>query len=252
MDTVQPITATQATPTAVIEPVIVFTEMRIPTSDQVVSTEQSGGTNRICTSLSSDNEYIPIHSLSEGELVRRGDHKVLIYKFHVPGSQLQSHKYNEFCEALRLDMRPREHSWCRYRHSSHESDYVANKGTIIFRSNPTVPMMMMAVKHKYLFDIAPKERDLSKFALVINNDFINDAEHFKVYRNVNKLFIEKIADKIDMVYTNNIMSVLFNDKSFKPPKFLTIQQSLDYANKMNSILSEHFKKEIYGANTRRR
>ena len=215
-----------------------MTEIKIPTTNTV-------GVHRMKMSLSTDNEYIPIHSLSEGQKITKGNVSLLIYSFHIPRPDYRCSQYASFCSNLDFPDSDYNISWAKL--GTLPFNLLGNRGMIVIKDdNPEHSKLLMtiAVKNKYLFNVDRIEKDLSKFVLLISKEFMNNPEYFKVFRNIKRLYIDKIADKIDIIYANDIMSLCFNDVAFKPKKFKTLDEALEYTNGINSLLLNALKSEV--------
>lgn len=206
-------------------------------------------------SLSIDSDYIPINSLSDGECIinKATGSKLFLYSLHLPSSNyfFSVRKFTIFCANI-SNIRNID-TWFELFIRDITKRYVGNYGMIVnIEDNPMklVPLMLIAVKQRYIFNISREETDLSKFALIINRRFIDDESHFQVYRNIKRLYIDPVFEgKLDIVYTNDIIRLCYGNQSLSLPKFKTINEMVNHTKSINSLISQTLQTETNGNNT---
>lgn len=200
--------------------------------------------------ISTESEYIPIHSIASGESIRVTVRNTVVkrafsYGFTLPHAYYSYGRVGDFCtlmESMNINR------WATFFNTGYgDRVYIGSYGTIAVSDSrnshlddlsPTI-LMTLAVKQKYLFDITPTNNtNLTKFALVIDRKFITDENHFKLYRNIKRSFIDQVENKIDIIYTNDLMRLCFNN-SLSLPRFRSINEMVEYTNSMNSLISQN-------------
>ncbi len=101
---------------------------------------------------------------------------------------------------------------------------------------------MVCVNRNYLFDINKKNPDEKQFVIVIDKTLITDEEHYKLFRNINRYYLSEIEDTLDVLYTNQLMDICFNNKSLENLKFNTVNEMLEDNQNMNNVLIQEYKK----------
>lgn len=187
-------------------------------------------------SLSQDNEYIPVRTLMDGELItfKKSGRKNFLYKLCIPNDISVTGRVSRFCFNLF------ETGWFRIQNMNITQPYYSTCGMVfhIKEDDYTVtPLMALSVKSSQLFNVDRKNPDPNQFCLVIDNSFITNDEHFKVFRNVNKQYIEVAGSQIDVLYTNNLMGLCFNSPKLSLPKFATFAETVNHMKDVNTLIT---------------
>lgn len=185
-------------------------------------------------SLSSDNEYIPIHSLKGSETLtsKNTGRRAMLYNLNFPiDTCYPVGRMGEFIRGLSRDTE----TWYEFINRAFVNSYFGQRGTIITLTPEPKYLMTIAVKTKYVFDLEKTNpisqtpnNYFSKFCLIIDREFISNIEYFRVYRNVKRGFIDAMQDRIDIIYTNNLHSLCFNPPNDLLPKFKSIGDMVAY------------------------
>jgi len=196
------------------------------------------------TSLLEDNDFIPIHSLRDGELItnRVTGYKNFLYHLTIPMVYVSLvRRINTFCGRL---FNNSVNDWYKLVHTNITRRYIVNSGMLVYlQEEPfkVVPLIVMCVKRKDLFNISSINPDISKFCLLVDRKLILDEEHFKLYRNIKKYYLNLIETQIDIMYSQDITQLCYKGAEMSIPKFNTIVETLDYINSNNQIVSNSIK-----------
>lgn len=191
-------------------------------------------------STTEENDFIPIITLNSGELttIRNTGYKIFSYSLQVPAEDLyRVRKFTDFGSHLLHG----GSSWYRIAHSTLIKTYIGTSCTVIYIQDEPfqlVPLMVMTVKRRYLFQLNPRNPNPVHLCLLIDNKFINDEEHFKLYRATKKHCIDTLEKEIDVLYSNNILDLCFKQKELKLPKLTTITEILEHTNSINEIVQQ--------------
>lgn len=189
--------------------------------------------------LSDDVEFIPICTLADGEVLtyKKSGKRSFLYSLKVELFCNQTHKFVDFCRNLHTN----RHSSYRMETISLKHKYIATYGTILqLQEEPfeVIPLMSMCVKQRYLFELNRRNISMRHLTLVIDKKFINDEEHFKLFRNVNRLYIEEVMKHIDVLYTDDITETCFKSPKINLPKFATMQENIQYMKDINKVVAK--------------
>jgi hypothetical protein len=194
------------------------------------------------TSSSEESQFIPVNSLIDGELINFKNRRTFIYSLALPIPNIRdfrkAKKFSTFCKVI-LGERDIG-SWSSIEHRSLIKTYICCHGIILCVEEFPVkifPLMVMSVKKDYLFSFSKDNPEPNKLCLVIDNSFINNPEHFKLYRNVKKYYIDDMEEKIDSHYTHNIMDSCYKAE-ITLPKFKTIPDMIKHTNSINEVLTK--------------
>lgn len=209
--------------------------------------------------LSFENEYVPVLYLKDGELItsiNSNSPSVFIYNLIVkqPSCAPSITAINNYCKYIvgrntynsnvvygdfkRFDIPVGE-----YRISNH---YVGTNHFIACfgQTNRTIPQVLMclAVRRDKVINLVKngyREETIDKndLVLLIDNSFIRDEIHFKLYRNIKRSYIDNIKD-FDVLYTNNLHALCFNEFRITPPRFRTILESQEYSQRITELVRE--------------
>lgn len=185
-------------------------------------------------SLSSDNEFIPLVCLGDGERIQTNSKINFCYSLKIKRFPTSTRRLPRFCEqlssytttAIGLDKIGIERG---YFNSYGITYYYNEKDEII------TPLMALCVRNSRLFKLekVPNPDDIS---LLVANEFITNPEHLKVYRNVNKLYIKDLEDQIDIICTNNLTDRCFKAPEIQMPQFKTISDKIKHLQDLNRVL----------------
>lgn len=186
-------------------------------------------------SLSENNEYIPIRTLMDGELItfKKSGKKNFLYKLCIPLDIGTTGRVSRFCANLFTT------GWFKIQNLNITQPYFSTLGMVfhIREEDFTVtPLMALSVKSSQLFNIDRRNPNPNQFCLVIDNKFISHEEHFKVFRNVNKQYIEEASYEVDVLYTNDLMRLCFNSSKLSLPKFPTMIDTINHMKDINKEL----------------
>ena len=189
-------------------------------------------------SMSEDNDFIPIWSLTNGDLViKPTGEKHFLYNLTTPVDRVAiTTKLSYFAENLFSN---RAYEWKVLHHSTIKRRYYSHNGILLYiQDSPfkVVPLMVLAVKKRYLFSIDKNNTDISHYCLLIDNKLLEDDEHFKLYRNIKKHYLSVISKDIDVMYSNDITKLCYNQRKLDIPKFTTITQTIEYLRGLNDVL----------------
>jgi hypothetical protein len=199
------------------------------------------GYTEVHFSNSVDSPYIPISALTTGDLVKKGDNKVLFYSLKVPTVPLRDHytyervkKFGDF--AMKFVEPNRYGYWHILDHASISLDYLINYGMLIHMREGLYPqpLMLLCAKRSELFQIKKDKPDWRQFALVVNRELMRNEEHQKIYRNLKAAFepLEEEA-KIDVVFTDHIEDLCFRNTLVQMPKFKTLPDMFQHLKAIN-------------------
>lgn len=186
------------------------------------------------------SSYIPVQSLSEGDLITYPNgSKVFLYSMTIPVNNISgSKKFENFSKAFANSF-----YWHKLDHRNITKTYIVNKGILMnvveFPFKAT-PMMVLCVKRDSLYKLDKHILNPKDFCLVINREFIEDEEHFKLYRNVKKYYIDDVEDEIDILYTRDIIQTCYNLGPIELPKFKTIAEMINHTNSINELVRASF------------
>lgn len=186
------------------------------------------------------SSYIPVQSLSEGDLITyKNGNKVFLYSMTIPVTNLNTNKkFESFAKAF-----AKATYWHKLEHRNITNTYIVHRGILMnmveFPFKAT-PMMVLCVKRDSLYKLQRDKLNPSDFCLVVNRAFIDDEEHFKLYRNVKKYYIDEVEDEIDILYTKDIIQTCYNLGPIELPKFKTIPEMINHTNSINELVKESF------------
>lgn len=195
------------------------------------------------TSISEENEYIPINSLSHGDLYESNGKRIFIYQLVVPfDGDITVRRITGFCDYM-MGRGSYINYWVKLKHLTViNRTYLASAGTIVYRDDVLgkfIPLMVVAVRREFLFSINRQNPDISQFVLLIDKSFYNDAEHYKLYRSVLKYYENIISKDIDVLYSNDIMRLCYNPgKPIELPKFKSVIEMKASFASINSLVEQ--------------
>lgn len=193
------------------------------------------------TALSDDNDYIPVSSLSTGYRLILRSRKTFMYGLPVLHWGAGMRKIHLICQQLSQRVNGLCSSGTVFKRC-----YLVGNGVVLWRRNEDyrdIPLLLLCVKKDYLFSIDKDNPNPSQFALVIDRSFITDEEHFKLYRNVKRIYIDEIEQYLDVVYTNDIVNRCF-EVSLPKPGYKTITEMLNGFKQVNKLVVKCIKKEV--------
>jgi hypothetical protein len=189
----------------------------------------------------SHSEYVPIVCFHSGERIIKGEQKKFFYTFKIPELRRMPiiRRYSLFEAAFKSGF-----DWRRIKTANIGDHFYFCGPGIIFHISPNLKvtvLLCVAVKSNEIFNVKPPtrlqyqahEEDLNKFRVIVNNEFTRNADHFNVYRNINRTLLPELQEKLDFVYTNNIDSLCFATPPLALPKFRTIRESKQYLKTIN-------------------
>lgn len=193
--------------------------------------------------LSSNSEYIPIHSLRNRE-------QIFSYSLRFPVAPAIVTRTMDAMNCLNAD-HPIWLSCSQAAISDGAHKYLFNYGMIIDTvEKPTLrmePLMLIGVKRHHFMNVSINEPnyDLSKFALIISRRFMDF--HSNLYNHVSRSFINIIRNErlMDIVETSNLIDMCYGNEAITIPQFNTINDLLDYTKNINTLLSQEFQDSIY-------
>jgi hypothetical protein len=212
-------------------------------------------------SLSTESEYIPIDALVNGTKYSTEINKVLFYMLRIPntnaGRRTSTKTFSIFGQRLIGDSYTENRYWTKINHANISRLYLAHIGILVwFRQqeitdaegnltifNPTnilerIPLMALCMKKQYLFKQTPETKlnpNPDHFCLVIDKKLVSDPEHFKLYRNVKKHYIDIMYEKVDVVYVNSVVDSCYKG-TMDIPQFNTVDEMLEYSKLMNELI----------------
>lgn len=209
--------------------------------------------------LSFENEYVPVLYLKDGELItsiNSNSPSVFIYNLIVkqPICAPSITAINNYCKyivgrntdnsnTVYGDFKKFDIPVGEYRISNH---YVGTNHFIACfgQTNRTIPQVLMclAVRRDKVINLVKngyREETVDKndLVLLIDNSFIRDETHFKLYRNIKRSYIDNIKS-FDVLYTNNLHALCFNEFRITPPRFRTILESQEYSQRITELVRE--------------
>lgn len=190
--------------------------------------------------LSEENDFIPVKCLMDGEILtsKKTGKQSFLYQLNVPLKQnFTTGKFASFNQNLLSG-----NNWMKIKHVNLiNRTYFGSAGIVVYICEDpyeVIPLMVMCVRTSKLFSLSKDESDLSKFCLLVDNSFINDEHHHKLFRNV-KTYINETANEVDVLYTNNLKGLCLHSAEVKMPKFATITEVLQYSKSVNAELVEN-------------
>lgn len=188
-------------------------------------------------SLSINNDYVPAYSLVEGTLFS-SKRKVLQYNLVYKKARMgQKRKFSDFASHLYYGIRS---DWAILSHPSiNARRYIAHNGilvnSVLTGNNDVVtPLIMLAVKTRHLFDIKRGEFKPYQFCLLIDKK-LSEPEHFTLFRNIKKYYINVAGRVVDVMYCNSIIETVFSNPT-NLPKFSTIAEVVEHTKSMNQLI----------------
>lgn len=189
------------------------------------------------TSLASDNEFIPVNTLENGTLLSNHGNKDFLYNFMMYKHVFSTSRYNSFVGNIISSHIDRTTQISRVDINSTGNRYYSNSGMVFTKLEDDFtynPLLVLCIKSKYLY-IPKKELKNKHFALLIDNSFLSNDTHHKIFRSVKKYYIDSIRE-IDILYTDNIMERCYNSKVLKLPKFKTIPELFQHTQTLNQYI----------------
>lgn len=186
------------------------------------------------SSLASENEFIPIYSLINGERLTAGEKVEFLYNLRFNYQVNHARRFSDFCNQIGS----RHHNgFYRITHSTITKQYYSSPGSIIHidEEHNIIPLLAMCVRKSQLFNVNRANPDPKQFCLLIDRKFETDENHFKLFRNVKKNYIVGMEDKVDILFSNDITNLCFHSTKDRRPVFRTVAEML-LANDINSIV----------------
>jgi hypothetical protein len=215
--------------------------------------------------LSVYNSFVPLMAMPNAEVLTNGEDKILSYTLMMEsGNYSTCRDYEAFCNFIKGeaqydgfladDVNPIKREYNAYlRKRGLENTYWARTGELYFddpQTNLPIPLLTMCVKQDAMFSIRPNNLTSEHLCLIVNKNFAT--QHLTLYRNVRKNYIDLVeVDGVDILYTNNILQTLYNDRGLKTPHFATVDELFEYAKSLNTIIHAAISSGIepqYGAN----
>lgn len=197
-------------------------------------------------SISIDNEYIPVSSLREGYVYKEGDNKMFIYGLVDIGliNTRTIKKVHLLCHRLSgRDSRP---FWISSG-DLFKNRYIISDGIVLWQRQEdyrVIPLLLLCVKKEHLFNINEENPDPNQFCLLVDRQFIADEEHFKLWRNVERLYVDSMQSKVDVLYTNSILNRCFRIKSIELPKSKNVVEMIQGFKQINELVTQCIKGEV--------
>lgn len=193
-------------------------------------------------SISIDNEFIPVHSLNNGTLLRRGESdRLLVYSLDVQIRNIYiEQRFSTFSESIATN----NTTWMKLGHPTINRTYIGIYGLVVYFEENEIkpePMVALCVRRKKLFSISKESPDPKHFCLVINRKLYKDEEHNKLYRNLNRFYVEPMSEIVDVYHTDKILELCYNSNGFSLPKFKTIQENIECMNMANQLIINSYK-----------
>lgn len=206
----------------------------------------SGNVKQSYISISLDNEYIPVSSLREGYTYKVGNNRMFVYGLvSLRGNDTGTiRKVGLLCN--RLSGRNSYPLWANSG-DLFKNKYFVGDGIVLWQRQEdytVVPLLLLCVKKEYLFNINMGNPDPRQFCLLVGRKFMTDEEHFKLYRNVEKKYIEPMQDEVDVLYTNDIMERCFKISSIELPKSKNVVEMIQNFKQVNELVTQCIKGEI--------
>lgn len=196
-------------------------------------------------SLDIFNEYIPLIALRSGELTRQAEKKIFSYHLALFSEQNSTNRMEAFCDHLKTGT-----NWIKAKHRNFTKDYFGTYGTIIYMDENMrlVPLMVLCVKRYYLYHLNRETPDPKHFCLLVDRKFYGDPEHYKLFRNVNRLFLPEIKEQIDVIESNEISDLCFNPGNDIAPKYKTVVDMLNDLKNINKLVQMEFAEPLNSNN----
>lgn len=193
-----------------------------PTSVGAVEMEYTD----ILTCFASDNDFIPVSCLRTGIKLKSTNGKQdFMYKVRLYHSRHVDRRYANFLMGMETAYIGQTHKM-----AATNGQYLSTNQMILFEDleGNVVPLMAFCLKQKHLFNSEGDRLHPDRYSLIVDNSFINNDLHFKIYRNVKKYYIDKVSPDIDMVFTNSIKKACFNNE-VKAPVFKKLTDKMKYS-----------------------
>lgn len=187
---------------------------------------------------SDDNDFIPVNSLCDGEriIIKSGKTERTSFNYSLIAPTFEevsiTRKITTFCQALGI-VRPTPILM-----QDAIIKYVATYGSLVYYQEQPfklIPLVVLAVKKRYLFSLERNNLNPSHFCLLIDKKCITDDKHFKLYRNVKKHYIDLIGD-IDIMYCTNLTQVCYKERPISLPKFKSITEMTEHLDSINELI----------------
>lgn len=182
------------------------------------------------------NKYTPLIAVHNGVFIKRGDNKGILYSPYMTDHYSDRARADNTGRKLFPNIINGIHSkiWVNgdeyytLKHMLYQVD-VNYKVKIIYT---------LAFETEYLIDTLSKKLSLQpeRSIAIINKQFINDPANVNLKRRL-MIYLEKDVSEADILFTNHINEICFNDK-VKIPTFTTVIDRINYIDKL--------KKEVNG------
>jgi hypothetical protein len=190
-------------------------------------------------SISTDVDYIPVNAMVDGEVFFTNKNRVIYYHLMYNTSSYTVRNFRLFSKYI---VSASGHYYDNFRlvNANIKKRYTASTGSVLYypddNINNAIPMLQLCVKKRRLFNpIDRNNPDPTRFCLVIDKKFMEDEEHFKLYRNVKKFYIDEMSKIVDIVYVDSILASCFNAE-IEAPTFSTIAEMRDFSKNINKLL----------------
>lgn len=217
-------------------------QFRIVIPPSAINGYDSNGVISQFPSLADDNDYIPIHSMMDGEVIKAAedDYKNFFYELSVTTNSVSRvRKFSSFAQNL-FTSNSSYVRWLEINHPTLIRRYIGTGGLLIHLETDPVfkatPLIVLAAKKRYLFSINKTAPDPSQFCLLIDRRLILDEEHFKLYRNIKKHYVNIMEQHIDSMYSYDITKICFRRRDLSMPKFKTITEMMNYTQSINNLI----------------
>lgn len=185
-------------------------------------------------SSSKVSPFVPFISLFNGTTISKGGDKTLLYSLPLVMNQRGMGKYNKYLQAVN---HMAESLYIKNLTTTRNpKTYQVAKGFMgcMDENYNVIPLIVLCVKSDAIYSLDKNNLDKKKFCLVINTAVFSE-EHALMFKNMRKYYVDTMADDgIDILYTNDINSWLFNPLDYIP-KFNTVTDMVNHLGTISNL-----------------
>lgn len=170
--------------------------------------------------LSAAHDFVPYHALMSGKLLKKGDKKLLVYSRYIGKRASYSKRtYDSFLNYV-LEMR----YWVQFKKRGVDIDIWGRYGELVHKVSATevIPLAVLAINERYMYRVDKANPDPSQFYLIVNNQLVREERYDSLYRAFKKYYLGEMEKIVNVIYTNDIHSLLYKPHIVKPKPAKTI------------------------------
>lgn len=182
--------------------------------------------------LSAAHDFVPYPALMSGKLLKKGEKKLLVYSRYIGKHHHYSRRtYDSFLTEILT-----QKYWTLFKKRGVELNIWGRYGELVHVESPTntIPLAVLAVNERYLYRVNKATPDPSQFFLVVNNQLVNEERYDSLYRAFKKYYLAEVQKVVNVIYTDDIHSLLYKPHIVKPKPAKTLvemkQNMLEFHN----------------------